>query len=90
MIQLCSDPKKYAFTAEGNIHCVGFWVDYDVTESSSISYWDGNDFPLYYKNNIKFMPMKELVRPGTHCLEILTSFEFGNSDVIFDIKVVSI
>ena len=42
------------FLEEGRVDCVAIWVDYNLLDDNRIQNWNGNDFELHYKSNIKF------------------------------------
>lgn len=63
------------------------WVDYDVTDTIQIKYWDGNNFPSYLKTPIKFLRNPIDVNNNIHKINIHSYFQFGDSELKFNFEV---
>ncbi len=75
------------FTRSGRCDCVAIWVDYDLTTHHTINFWENDNFPIYYKTNIRFFKESRAVEPLHNVIQCNTSFEYGNSDLDFVIDL---
>lgn len=83
------DNAQGFITTTGILHCMAIWVDYDVTDTINIKYWNGNNFPSYLKTPIKFSQVPTVVDHDTHKVDIKSFFQFGDSEIKFDFSISS-
>ena len=81
----------YDKTAEivnhGRCDCIAIWVDYDLIDNIMLENWNGSDFDLHHKSNLKFLP-ESINVTKTSLLQSSVKFEEENSDFIFNFNII--
>ena len=72
--------------APGTAHCVGIWVDFQLSESSVFELYRDEDFCLYAKTLVKFLETP-LECTEINVIKCVPTFAYGDSSIDFDFIV---
>lgn len=77
--------KTIEIICNGRCDCIAIWVDYDLIDNMILENWNGNDFELHHKSNLKFLPEPIDVNQSS-LLQSSTKFE--DADFIFNFNII--
>lgn len=87
-ISVSSLQKMPVIVSSGRCDCLVMWVDYDISDGNIMSFWDGVDFPSYLKTSVKFLENPIVVASGNSVVELKSSFNYGNSEMEIDARII--